>query len=150
MSINDIPLFWSFLTYLPTLSYSITSLFGLSWTPLPTLIWDVINGRFLTWHLTFAAVFKWMLVKVGSFLQELLSFHILDNPNASHTQTARKLATIGGYICEFVYILITLHCTVHLPDTWHLLLSSNECYWKQAVFCRNLHRIGEPSRDIAC
>ena len=104
----------------------------------------------LTWHLTFAAVFKWMLVKVGSFLQELLSFQILDKPNVSHTQMARKLTTIGGYICEFGYILITLHCTVHLPDTWHLLLSSNECYWKQAVFCRNLHRIGEPSRDIAC
>ena len=50
----------------------------------------------LTWHLTFAAVFKWMLVKVGRFLQELLSFQILDNPNASHTQMARKLATIGA------------------------------------------------------
>ena len=38
--------FWPFLTYLPSLSYSITSLFGgLSWTPLPTLIWDVTNER---------------------------------------------------------------------------------------------------------
>ena len=39
--------FWPFLTYLPSLSYSITSLFGgLSWTPLPTLIWDVTKERF--------------------------------------------------------------------------------------------------------
>ena len=64
------------------------------------------------WHLTFTAVFKWMLVKAGSFLQKLLSFQILDIPNASHTQRAKKLAAIVGYICEFVYILITFHCTV--------------------------------------
>ena len=39
-------IFWSFLTYLPTLFYSITSLFwGYFGPPLPTLIRDVINGR---------------------------------------------------------------------------------------------------------
>ena len=38
--------FWLFLTYLPTLSYSITSLFGgYLEPPLPTLLWDVINER---------------------------------------------------------------------------------------------------------
>jgi len=37
--------FWPFLTYLPTLSYSITSDFGgYLGPPLPTLISDVING----------------------------------------------------------------------------------------------------------
>ena len=39
--------FWPFLTYLPTLSYSITSEFGGYLEPpfLPTLISEVINGR---------------------------------------------------------------------------------------------------------
>ena len=37
--------FWPFLTYLPTLSYSIKSLFGGYLGSLPTLIWDVINER---------------------------------------------------------------------------------------------------------
>jgi hypothetical protein len=41
--------FWPFLTYLPTLSYSITSpLGGYLGPPLPTLIWDVINERSLS------------------------------------------------------------------------------------------------------
>ena len=34
--------FWPFLTYLPTLSY--VPFWGLSLTPLPTLILNVING----------------------------------------------------------------------------------------------------------
>ena len=37
--------FWPFLTCLPTLSYYNVRFSGLSWTPLPTLISDVINGR---------------------------------------------------------------------------------------------------------
>ena len=37
--------FWLFLTYL-VLLYNIP-FGGLSWTPLPTLIWDVINERSL-------------------------------------------------------------------------------------------------------
>jgi hypothetical protein len=45
-SINDVPCFLPFLTYLPTLSYSITSDFvGYLGTPLQTLILGVINGR---------------------------------------------------------------------------------------------------------
>ena len=41
--------FWPFLTYLLTLSYSITSDFGgYLGPPLPTLISDVINGRSLS------------------------------------------------------------------------------------------------------
>ena len=48
MSFNDVPYFWSFLTYPPTLSYFITSSFlGYVRPPLPTLILDVINGRSL-------------------------------------------------------------------------------------------------------
>ena len=43
-SINDLLRFLAILTYLPTLSFSITSNW-ISWTPLPTLILDVINGR---------------------------------------------------------------------------------------------------------
>ena len=40
--------FWPFFTYLPTLSYSITSNFGGYLGPtLPTLISDIINGRSL-------------------------------------------------------------------------------------------------------
>ena len=42
--------FWPFLTYLPTLSYSIRSLFGVILASLPylhNLLWDVINERFL-------------------------------------------------------------------------------------------------------
>ena len=42
-------IFWLFLTYLPTypvLLYNVPFL-GLFWTPLPTLIRDVINGRSL-------------------------------------------------------------------------------------------------------
>ena len=46
-SINDVTRFLAIFdlpTYLPTLSYSITSLFGgYLGPPLPTLIWDVIN-----------------------------------------------------------------------------------------------------------
>ena len=48
-SINDISRFWPFLTYQPTFYFR---LWGLSWTLLPTLISDVINGRSL-----------WLLVK---------------------------------------------------------------------------------------
>ena len=39
--------FWPFLTYLPTFSYFITSLFWAILDPLPTVIWDVINERSL-------------------------------------------------------------------------------------------------------
>ena len=43
-------IFWPFLTYLPTLSYPITSNFGGYLGPpyLLTLMWDVINGRSLS------------------------------------------------------------------------------------------------------
>ena len=41
-SINDVPRFLAFLTYLPGLLYNVP-FWGLSWTPLPTLISDVIN-----------------------------------------------------------------------------------------------------------
>ena len=50
--INDVPRFLAILdlpTYL-VLLYNIYNVpfLGLSWTPLPTLIWDVINERSLT------------------------------------------------------------------------------------------------------
>ena len=62
---------WPFLTYLPTylvLLYDVR-FWGLSWSPLPTLISDVINGRSLwqtvpkfwfiwPWYLSFCNTFK--------------------------------------------------------------------------------------------
>ena len=42
--------FWPFLTYLPFLLYNF-QFWGLSWTPLPTLMSDVINGRSKTINL---------------------------------------------------------------------------------------------------
>ena len=44
----DIPCFWQLFFDLPTLVllYNIP-IWGLSWTPLPTLISDIINGRSL-------------------------------------------------------------------------------------------------------
>ena len=47
-------IFWSFLTYILTISdgfYPITSdVWGLFWTPIPTLKSDIIYGRSLSWE----------------------------------------------------------------------------------------------------
>ena len=60
--------FWPFLTYLPTLSHSITSHFGsYLGPPLPTLISDVINGRSLndlTKRCYEVALFQSLMAKV--------------------------------------------------------------------------------------
>jgi hypothetical protein len=62
-SINDVPCFWPFLTYLLTylvLLYNVP-FWGLSWTPLPTLISNVINGRSPITNPVFAQ--QWFNVK---------------------------------------------------------------------------------------
>ena len=100
--------FWSFLNYLPTLSYSITTIFGAILDPLPTLISDVINGRspmHLTWHLTdicYPLISTWMFFlnrtenadKNLHFFQNYLKYYvILTKLFTIRTKTSLKCIT---------------------------------------------------------
>ena len=80
--------FWLFLTYLPTLSYSITSHFrGYLRPPLPTLIWDVNNECSLTtlvrnlWFLFPLA----LVLSLSSRHQKVIKFI-----NSSNIQTSKS------------------------------------------------------------
>ena len=69
--------FWPFSTYLPTylvLLYNVPY-WGLSWTPLPTLLWDVINERsqcenYLKEPSQKTSTLKQLLNKMQSFTNE--------------------------------------------------------------------------------
>ena len=81
--------FWPFLTYISTLPQSNVPLWGLSWTPLPTLISNVIDGRSL-YDIPIAKILNQLAQTVrpvpfsGPLLYEFLSngwFHITNNNN---------------------------------------------------------------------